>query len=176
MLLSHVIRLRGPWQCRALARTVLLAGGETRAESGDLPAGGRCEMPSDWGGLLGIDFRGRVRYTRGFGMPTGIEPEQRIELVIEQVDAFGEVRLNGEPLGPVSLEVTRFDVSTRLALRNELVVEVELPRQSRESAPLPRQGREDLPGGLIGEVRLEIFDADDFLKAYSLPLPKSHVQ
>lgn len=171
MLLSHTIRLRGPWQCRPLARTVLIASGETASESGELPIGGRVEVPADWGGLLGADFRGRVRYTRGFGIPTGIEPGQRLDLVVERVDAFGQVFLNGQPLGTVADTLARFDVTVLLKPRNELIIEVELPRLTPESAPLPRPGREGLPGGLVGEVRLEILDNDDFLRAYETPLP-----
>ena len=171
MLLSHVIRLRGPWQCAPLARTVLLANGQTANEQGSLPAGGRIELPADWGALLGNDFRGRIRFNRRFGLPTGIEPEQRIDLVIECVDAFGHASLNGESLGPLGSNAARFDVTRQLKPRNELEVIVELPRLSAESAPLPRPGREHLPGGLIGEVRLEILDSDEFLRAYELPLP-----
>lgn len=171
MLLSHSIRLRGPWQCYPLARTVLLASGETAVEPGELPQGGRIETPADWGNLLGVDFRGRVRYMRGFGLPTGIEPDQRIELVVERVDAFGQASLNGRSLGTVGADPTRFDVTALLASRNELVIDVELPRLTADSAPLFRPGREGLPGGLIGEVRLEILDNDDFLRAYDTPLP-----
>ena len=173
MLLSHVIRLRGPWQCVPLARTVLLANGKSADEPGNLPACGRIELPADWGGLLGDDFRGRVCFTRRFGLPTGLEPEQRIDLVIDGVDAFGNVSLNGEPLGNVANEPARFDITRHLKPRNELEVLIELPRLIAESAPLPRPGREHLPGGLIGEVRLEILDSDEFLRAYDLPLPPS---
>lgn len=175
MLLSHTIRLRGPWQCRPFARTVRLASGESAAEVGELPTGGRAEMPADWGALLGAGFRGRVRYTRGFGLPTGIEPEQRLDLVVDAVDAFGQVSLNGQLLGSVGSEIARFEVTALLKPRNELVIEVELPRLTPESAPLPRPGREGFPGGLIGEVRLEILDNDDFLRAYETPLPPTLV-
>jgi hypothetical protein len=171
MLLSHVIRLRGPWQCTPLARTVLLPNGDTAKEPGNLPPGGRIELPADWSALLGVDFRGRVRFTRRFGLPTGIEPEQRIDLVIEQVDAFGHASLNGQPLGDLTSEPARFQVTRLLKPRNALEVIVELPRLTPESVPLSRPGREHLPGGLIGEVRLEILDSDEFLKAYDLPLP-----
>jgi hypothetical protein len=171
MLPSHVIRLRGPWQCVPLAHTVLLADGKTVEEPDHLPAGGRIELPSDWSALLGSDFCGRVRFTRRFGLPTGLEPEQRIDLVIEGVDPFGHASLNGQTLGPLGIEPARFDVTRQLKSRNELEVVVELPRLTSESAPLSRPGREHLPGGLIGEVRLEILDCDDFLRAYELPLP-----
>lgn len=162
LLPHHVIRLRGPWEYRPLARTVRLADGSNRAESGDLPAPGRIQLPADWGATLGSDFRGRVAYLRRFGRPTGLDAAGRVELVITRVDAMGSVRLNGQGLGdiPAGGAVWRCDVTARLRPRNELVVEVELPRLTDRSPPLARPGREGLPGGLIGRVRLEIIPGD----------------
>src|SRR5207248_10704156 len=104
------------------------AGGWTGQTSG-LPDGGRMHRPADWGQTLGVDFRGRVRYTRHFNCPTGLEPRDRVWLVLEGVDARGEVVLNSARLGPVSgfLSPARFDVTSILQPRNELAVDVELP-------------------------------------------------
>jgi hypothetical protein len=158
---DHVIRLRGPWEYRPLARTVPLADGSRRCEPGDLPAPGRITMPADWGPTLGPDFRGRVSYCRRFGCPTGLGAGDRVELVIDRVDAFGCALLNGRPLGEIAAggQIWRGDITARLMPRNELVIEVELPYLTEESPPLARLGRDRLPGGLIGEVRLEIFVA-----------------
>ena len=62
-------------------------------------------------------------------------------------------------LGPArpGREPTRFDVTGVLAERNELVIEVELPPLSYADEQRLRPERAGLPGGLIGEVRLEIF-------------------
>ncbi len=159
----HIIRLRGPWQYQPLARTIRMADGSSQNESGNLPPPGRAKMPADWGESLGADFRGRVLYTRTFNRPTGLDEGQRVDLVVEQVDAFGVVSLNGQPLGEVGLSDTapRFDITALLQPHNELRIEVELPRLTADSAPLVRPGRENLPGGLIGEVRLEIFETED---------------
>lgn len=158
----HVIRLRGPWEYRPLARTVRLADGSSQVESGELPAAGRIEVPSDWGESLGGTFCGRVAYLRRFGRPTGLSAADRVELVITRVDARAGVRLNGQALGeiPAGGAAWRCDITARLAPRNELVIEVELPRVTDRSLPLPRAGREGLPGGLVGQVRLEITAAD----------------
>jgi hypothetical protein len=112
---------------------------------------------------LGADFRGRVRYLRSFGCPAGLGPGARVDLVIGQLDAWGSVHLNHVPLGQVAVGNTgaRFDVTRQLAPRNELCIEVELPSQAGAAQRLPRLGREDLPGGVLGEVRLEIFDAGE---------------
>ncbi len=155
---AHVIRLRGPWHYEPLARTVLSGNGKTVVEPGELPPAGRTHLPSDWGESLGRDFRGRVRYTRHFNRPTGLDGSQRVMLVVEQVDALGHISLNGELLGEVLGQGgARFEVTSRLARHNMLAIEVELPRVTGQSAGLARPaGREDQPGGLVGEVRLEI--------------------
>ena len=155
----HVIRLRGPWDYRPLARTRLCPDGGTIEVAGPLPPPGQIQMPADWGDSLGADFRGRVRYSRRFGRPTGVQPGQRIDLVVERLDAFGLVLLNGRSLGAVAAGQSgwRADVTHLLAPRNELGVEVELPEEPADSPPLARPGRSGCPGGLIGEVRLEIF-------------------
>jgi beta-galactosidase/beta-glucuronidase len=116
-------------------------------------------MPCDWSNSLGAEFRGRVAYTRPFQRPTGLSLGQRVELVLEGIDAFGSVSLNGSPLIeiPSGGEQARVDVAPLLVDRNELVVEVELPPADEEPTRPP--GREQSPGGLYGEVRLEIHDA-----------------
>lgn len=158
----HVIRLRGPWQYEPLARTVLLADGTTRAEPGELPPAGDVQMPGDWGDSLGADFRGRVRYSRRFNRPTGLEPGDLVFITVDDVDAFGAASLNDHPLGAMRLGEGpfRFDVTELLERYNRLMIEVELPRTASDSPPLPRGEREGLPGGLIGEVRLEIEAAE----------------
>ena len=154
----HVIRLRGPWQYRAIARTVLLPDGTTQSEGGPLPRAGRIHMPCDWGNTLGHDFRGRVLYSRRFHRPTGLEGGDSVMLVFDQVDTRARVSLNGRPLGEFRWPEmpSRFDVTRSLEESNELVVEVELPRVPEGCAALPRPGGTDKAGGLTGEVRLEI--------------------
>jgi beta-galactosidase/beta-glucuronidase len=130
----HTIRLHGPWDFQPLGA------------ADDLSLAGRIVIPADWSESLGADFRGRVRYTRHFHRPTGLDEGQRVYLSIDGVVRSGIVSLNGETLGAV--EATggpfRFDVTDRLALRNALVIEVESLEQ---------------PGGLTGGVRLEIAEA-----------------
>lgn len=111
-------------------------------------------MPADWGDTLGAGFRGRVRYVRHFNWPGSLDTDERVWLVIDGVDTFGAAILNGTRLGEIDgyAVPTAFDVHGLVRPSNELVLEVELPAQS----PSPRPGREHLPGGPIGEVRLEI--------------------
>ena len=154
----HTIRLAGPWQYEPLAQTVLQRDGSVLCTEGEVPPAGTIVMPSDWGGTLGPHFRGRVRYCRRFGRPSGLATADRVELVVEQVDAMGSVELNDRSLGIIAVGQTRwrYDVTSRLQPRNLLCIDVDLPQESPDSPALSRQEREGLPGGLIGEVRLEI--------------------
>ncbi len=157
----HIIRLRGPWEYRPLTRTVRLPDGSLRETTAALPPPGRLRIPADWGRILGADFRGRVLLTRRFGQPTGLALGDRVDLVFELVETCGAATLNGTLLGPMlsGQGCPRFDITARLQRRNELNLVVELPLDSPHSPPRTRLGREGLPGGLLGEVRLEILAA-----------------
>ncbi len=155
----HVIRLRGPWQYQPLSRTVLLDNGSTCQQERDLPAGGTVQLPADWSTHLGQDYCGRVRYMRRFGKPTGLAQTDRVQLVFARVDAWAAVSMNDRSLGivPAAARDTCFDVSDRLLHRNRLVVDVEwLGPTSGPPAPA-RADRAGPAGGLVDEVRLEIF-------------------
>jgi hypothetical protein len=158
MIYPHPIRLRGPWEYEPLAWTRLRADGLIEALPREVPPPGRLLLPGDWGGVLGQEFRGRVRFTRSFNPPTGIDPGEQIWLLIEGVDYFGTATLNEQLLGDLwgYAEPHEYDISTLVGPRNRLVIEVDLPELAPDAPPLDRPGREHLPGGLIGEVRLEI--------------------
>jgi beta-galactosidase/beta-glucuronidase len=161
MCTLHVIRLRGPWEFVPLAEFVEPVTAESCRvveSTADLPPAGRLQMPGDWGASLGVAFRGRVEFRRRFGRPTGIDGGERVWLVCDGADAWAKLTLNGEPLGHVAgpAEAAEFDVTGLLRERNELAAVVECPRRAADGACLDRGPRADLPGGLIGEVRLEI--------------------
>lgn len=173
--LEHRIRLRGPWDFRVIARTVLVAAGESVLDTGMLPPAGKMVMPADWGATLGADFFGKVEYARAFHRPTGLAPEQRVELVIDDVDAWAVVSLNEVELGRASDATPRplrFDVTHGLQPRNQLTVLVERPRETAVWR-LSRGERQGLPGGLIGEVRLEIFSTPS--KTTAVPHDKTGI-
>ncbi len=156
---AHVIRLRGPWEHRLVARTSPPAGGPPGTGTSELPASGRVVLPANGAATSTPDFCGRVAYHRRFGRPTGLGPADRVDLVIDGVGPSGSVRLNGESLGeiPVGGRAWRCNVTTRLRQRNELVVEVERTPLTDGEPPIPRPGRDGLPGRRMGDVRLEIF-------------------
>jgi hypothetical protein len=128
----HRIRLRGPWDCEPLAWSPI-------APDLALPGPRRVTMPCRWGeaGLEG--FRGRVRFRRRFGYPGRLDAHERVWLTFAGIDGVATVRLNGIALGELA-EPGEFEITPQLALRNELLVEVD--------------GNES--GGLWGEVALEV--------------------
>ena len=165
MAYPHTIRLMGPWQCEPLARFVRSDQGTVVEETSALPAACRVALPCDGITVLGEAFRGRVRYTRRFGRPGNLDPHESVFLVIESVDAHGEVRLNGQRLGEIrggetrgDAPTTEFDVTKSLHERNELVIELETPPDGDETgaAPETRGGQPSV--GLTGEIRREIRD------------------
>jgi hypothetical protein len=139
----HTIRLRGPWQIEPVSEFVRASKGELLEGPSDLPPAGETNVPGDWGAALGNTFRGRARFIRRFGLPTNLEPQERVFLVMGPLLEQGSVELNGVALGRQSLidGQQRYDVTSLLKPRNELVICVE--------------SREDT-GGIRGEVKLEI--------------------
>ncbi len=162
MAQPHRIRLRGPWECRPLAWSdpdkppSPLGQPEADSHSRPLPAAGWLSMPSDWAPIAGPDFRGRVQFARRFGCPTGLLEGDRVELVVEAVDYLATIELNGQPLGTThwGQGPWRREITSLLAPANELRIAVELLAEL-----LDRGERTGKPGGLVGEVRLEIFES-----------------
>ncbi len=134
----HKIRLHGPWHFESVGTL------------GDVSAAGSIKIPSDWSSVLGTDFRGRVLFKRRFGMPSNLDADERIDLVLEKINGTSIVRLNNEVVGSIAIaaDASRFDISTRLQQRNELQVEVDW--SGGDSA--------GESGGIVGEVYLEIYE------------------
>ena len=153
----HIIRLRGPWQVEAVARFVPLPDGSYRPDHDNLPVAARMTMPADWSAVCGADFLGRVRYRRAFNKPTGLESGERVFLVVERPRSWGRGELNGKPLGDVARgeSMGRFDVTAILEPHNQLEILVEHPALDG-AFPAQDDGDLDAPGGLVGEVWLEI--------------------
>ncbi len=153
----HTIRLRGPWQVEPLERYVRRTDGRYRRSAKDLPAATRMTMPADWGPVLGGDFLGRVRYGRMFQKPTGLDSGERVWLVMEVARSSGEVTLSRKRLGEVvwSGVCGRFDITELLEDHNRLEIVVEHPLLDALGAANDDSDT-NMPGGLVGEVRLEI--------------------
>jgi hypothetical protein len=114
-------------------------------------------MPADWSAVFGADFIGRVRYHRTFQKPTGLDSGERVFLVIEAPRSAACLLLQGKLLGFIDAgeERGRFDITDQLDSHNRLEIFVDHPALNElrstigDPAKLP-------PGGLVGEVRLEI--------------------
>jgi hypothetical protein len=164
----HIIRLRGPWTIEPLKRFVLQADGSYRATEGDLPSPARATMPADWSALFGADFLGRVRYRRTFQKPTGLESGERVFLVVETQQSSACVTMKGQLVGFVYVgePAGRFDITERLEDHNQLEIFVDHPSvQLIAEHPVYTALRSTVgdpmrlsPGGLVGDVRLEIED------------------
>jgi hypothetical protein len=165
--MPHVIRLRGPWNYEPLARFVTLPDGSAGTTNTELPPAGVIELPADWGIVLGADFQGRVRFTRRFGCPTGLDSTSCVWLVIDDVDWQAEVSLNDHSLGTAVCSQSvdsqsalkcpaRFNVTSHLSPQNRLSIVVTSPILNADYVRVPRRDRIGQPGGLNGLVRLEI--------------------
>ena len=114
-------------------------------------------MPADWSDLFGRDFFGRVRYRRMFQKLTGLESGERAFLVVEPPRSRGVISLSGKPLGEVVWggPPARFDITDLLEDHNRLEIVVEHPVLDG-AATADDDDFSQSPGGLVGEVRLEI--------------------
>lgn len=136
---------------------VLQPDGTYEPFSDDLPLPVRAKMPADWSPAFGSDFFGRVRYRRTFQKPTGLDEGQRVFLVVEPPRSRGMITLNAELLGTVRTGDApgRFDITDRLRETNRLDILVDHPALD-DAATRHDDNATNLPGGLVGEVRLEI--------------------
>jgi hypothetical protein len=144
----HIICLHGPWQYEPVALTQLGPSGESIDLPGELPPQGTLRIPSDWSATLGSEFRGRVRYKRRFGRPSNLDADEQIDLILHEISGLATITLNGSHLRETKIGelACRIDVTSLLLARNELEIEVNLPRGSHDIAV----------GGIVGEVQLVI--------------------
>jgi hypothetical protein len=155
----HTIRLRGPWQLEPVFRFVPGADGELERVADSLPPATTMHVPADWSAAFGADFFGRVRYVRPFNAPPGLLPEERVWLVVEPQRSDVRVMMSEEMLGtvPTAGGARRFDITHRLSPHNRLEIFVDHPPIDAER--IAGAGSDRLPGGLVGEVWLEIEEA-----------------
>jgi hypothetical protein len=146
----HIIRLHGPWRYEPLAFTQWGPSGESVDLPGDLPPEGTMMIPADWKATLGRDFRGRVLYKRRFGRPSNLGASERIELILHKINGLATITLNGRQLREIEIgeSACRCELTDLLLPRNDLQIEVNLPRGSEDAGA----------GGIVGEVQLAIHE------------------
>jgi hypothetical protein len=114
-------------------------------------------MPADWAESLGDDFLGRVCYRRTFQKPTGLGHGERVWLVVEPPRSRCVVSLNDYVCGVVFYGSApgRFDITPNLHDHNRLDILVDHPTLD-DGGAAKDDSTTNMPGGLVGEVRLEI--------------------
>lgn len=159
--MPHSIRLRGPWEYvpQRSDDSAIRPESAEKYHPVSHPAG-ITTIPGDWGATLGNSFRGAVLYRRRFHSPSGITDLSRLGLVIEAVDFEAEIRLNHTLLGRLRWgdPTGEFEITSLLVPYNVLEIVVELSHTQSELRALQFPDRVGLPGGILGEVRIEIFD------------------
>jgi len=132
----HVIRLRGPWECRVIS---------AEGSEGDAV---RVTPPCNVRDVRGADFRGRVQFVRSFHAPVALVANEALWLVVENVGGPARVMLNDAPLGEIAPGggAWECDITARQQPRMQLVIEMSV---GDESGTAPT----------LGAVRLEVRDA-----------------
>lgn len=111
---AHEIHLRGGW--------------ELDPPDGTPTDPARLTLPTRWVS----DAPVRLRLTRRFQRPPG-SPDSRVLLRISRSPGIRSIHMNGRPLGPFSLDLTGHETGLGpLAPRNELVLEIDPPRDGSE--------------------------------------------
>ena len=154
----HRIRLRGPWGFEPLSATRVGADG-VRSCAGDCPPPGKLKIPTSWAGTPLEGLHGSVRFRRTFRKPGTLDPDEHLRLVFGGVDYFAHVRLNGVSLGDHGgyFEPFGFDITPLVRPHNQLIVDVDRPREIDEGRTRLFQGNGDgAGGGIHDDVTLEV--------------------
>lgn len=143
----HRMHLRGPWQYEWLSAQPGTFDAPKLQEPPSIAESGRVKMPASWESLFG-DISGRVRFRRRFHRPTNLDANEQVWIVFDGIGGSGQVLINGERLAEFGDRQTslEFDVTRRLSVSNELVVDLEHSADQRGARP----------GGLWGLVAIEI--------------------
>lgn len=124
----HTIRLRGPWQVQAKDGEAITV-----------------KMPVGWADIRKHAPSEKLRLTRHFNTPTGLEDLEQVWIVVESPGQQATVLLNGDSLGELQSNDPAFrrEITPLLKERNKLEILI---------APGDSEAKE----GPVGEVRLEI--------------------
>jgi hypothetical protein len=92
---------------------------------------------------------GTICWRRRFGRPIGLAAADRLWIVVENLPQTGSIELNGAPLGALGggTACERFEITSRLNLRNELLLRLQTPRDSQPPAS------SDSPGEISIEIQ-----------------------
>jgi hypothetical protein len=127
---NHRIRLRGPWEVQWLD-----ALSAQHAGSGQPQQSERVHLPAEWEQLI-AGRSGRVRLTRRFHKPSGLEPEEEVALVFDDLPVLATISLNAEQVGQLAgrTAAERIVVTERLQSVNTLEIELEINSASEAAS------------------------------------------
>lgn len=156
----HVIRLLGPWEGTQCG----MQNAECGIDGGDVQKPTRVKVPLDVGDWLNADYRGTATLERAFGLPTNLDDQQSVWLVlqtkqltidsvslndvnlVESADFNNSAQASSESDSNVdssALVSHRYDIGSYLTARNRLRITLEI------DAP---------PAGGLPHVAIEITD------------------
>jgi hypothetical protein len=131
--------MKGQWRNAAVAehRIRLRGGWEWFPADSPGAAASRLTLPISWES----DRPRRLRLTRRFNRPP-LDAESRMVLLLEQVPGITSLALNGHAVARVSPGESHYEIPLgSLPERNELVLEVEIPRSAAPAGcPTPEWG------------------------------------
>ena len=159
---GHSIRLHGPWEPTAfiaqepgliadLSQSVASTSTNTLATRGSDCRACKLQIPQGWPEWWTNTGFAAVRLERRFGLPTGLDPDQEVWLVIEASQLAIAVGLNQVELGDLTIAQNRFECSVRTLLQPRNRLSLKIPAAFPESSIRNRAA-----SGQIQEVRLEI--------------------
>ena len=97
-----MIRLHGPWEGTQCGRRNAECGiddAQDRLGASDVSKPDRVKVPLNFGDWLEPDFRGTVVLERAFGLPTNLDEQQAVHLVLQTEHLpLGSVSINGTML------------------------------------------------------------------------------
>lgn len=121
----HRMNLRGPWFYEWIDGPEPADAFPERCADRDSPqmSTSRVRMPAGWLDAFGA-VTGTVRLRRRFGCPTGLEPDERVQVTVDGFTGQGDLAVNGEKLGTLHDAGTpqSFDVTDRLQRSNTLEI------------------------------------------------------
>lgn len=115
----HRIRLRGPWECQALA------GSAQEKHAIRVP----CETA---GTGLPPNYTGPVWFVRSFGYPGNIDADERIWLSVSGLAGISTLQLNGQTIASQVSGDFEFDVTKILGRHNRLEIVMNVARGQQE--------------------------------------------
>lgn len=139
----HQIRLRGPWRWQSTPSKSTTSDARPQRDdrvpdSADPANPLTFTAPDGLRSVLAAESITRLRVSRTFHRPTGLDSGSRVDLVIEPVSVPYTVRLNGVALESIKSGAGRFSIAQHLQPTNQLQLDLDLARAEQQGSTPPR--------------------------------------